>query len=117
MSAAASPRRNINTRCKAAIPTRFYKIAPELREKLATLPQLRDVDSDLYIRNPQMLVDVDREKAAVYGVTVDQVRQELYNAYGSRQVATILRPRTTIRSSSKRCRSSRKIRPICRSCA
>jgi HAE1 family hydrophobic/amphiphilic exporter-1 len=70
----------------------LYKIAPELREKLATLPQLRDVDSDLYIRNPQMLVDVDREKAAVYGVTVDQVRQELYNAYGSRQVATIYTP-------------------------
>lgn len=70
----------------------LYKIAPELREKLSTLPQLRDVDSDLYIRNPQMLVDVDREKAAVYGVTVDQVRQELYNAYGSRQVATIYTP-------------------------
>ncbi|ARQ01805.1 efflux RND transporter permease subunit [Pseudorhodoplanes sinuspersici] len=70
----------------------LYKVAPELRDKLSTLPQLRDVDSDLYIRNPQMLVDVDREKAAVYGVTVDQVRQELYNAYGSRQVATIYTP-------------------------
>ena len=35
------------------------------------------------------MIEVDREKAAVYGITVDQVRQELFNAFGSRQVATI----------------------------
>ncbi len=70
----------------------LYKAAPELRDKLAKLPELRDVTTDLYIRNPQMLVDVDREKAAVYGISVDQVRQELFNAYGSRQVATIYTP-------------------------
>ena len=39
-----------------------------------------------------MPVEIDREKAAVYGVTVDQIRQELYNAFGSRQVATIYTP-------------------------
>jgi HAE1 family hydrophobic/amphiphilic exporter-1 len=36
-----------------------------------------------------MVVEVDREKAAVYGITVDQIRQELYNAFGSRQIGTI----------------------------
>ncbi len=70
----------------------LYRLAPELRDKLANLPELRDVNTDLYIRNPQMYVDVDREKAAVYGITVDQIRQDLYNAYGSRQVATIYTP-------------------------
>ena len=39
-----------------------------------------------------MIVEVDREKAAVYGITIDQVRQELFNAFGSRQVATIYTP-------------------------
>ena len=39
-----------------------------------------------------MTVEIDREKAAVYGITVDQIRQELFNAYGSRQVATIYTP-------------------------
>ena len=39
-----------------------------------------------------MTVEIDREKAAVYGITIDQVRQELYNAFGSRQVATIYTP-------------------------
>ncbi|HEY5607425.1 MAG TPA: efflux RND transporter permease subunit, partial [Alphaproteobacteria bacterium] len=67
----------------------LYSIAPELREKIAKLPGLLDVTTDLYVANPQVTVDVDREKAAVYGVTIDQVRQELFNAFGTRQVATI----------------------------
>ena len=39
-----------------------------------------------------MTIEIDREKAAVYGITVDQIRQELYNAFGIRQVATIYTP-------------------------
>jgi hydrophobic/amphiphilic exporter-1 (mainly G- bacteria), HAE1 family len=67
----------------------LYRLAPELRDKIATLPGLTDVNTDLYVTNPQVMIEVDREKAAVYGVTIDQVRQELYNAFGTRQVATI----------------------------
>jgi HAE1 family hydrophobic/amphiphilic exporter-1 len=70
----------------------LYSIAPELRDKIAKIHGLLDVTTDLYIKNPQIMVEVDREKAAVYGVTVDQVRQELYNAFGTRQVATIYTP-------------------------
>ncbi len=60
-----------------------------MRDKIAKIPGLLDVTTDLYIKNPQVTIEVDREKAAVYGVTIDQVRQELYDAFGSRQVATI----------------------------
>ena len=67
----------------------LYSTAMEMRDKIAKLPGLQDVTTDLYIKNPQITVEVDREKSAVYGVTVDQVRQELYNAFGTRQVATI----------------------------
>ena len=70
----------------------LYKLAPELRDKIAKVPGLLDVTTDLYVTNPQVTIDVDREKAAVYGVTVDQVRQELFNAFGNRQVATIYTP-------------------------
>jgi HAE1 family hydrophobic/amphiphilic exporter-1 len=70
----------------------LYKITPELRDKISKIPGLLDVTTDLYVTNPQVTIDVDREKAAVYGVTVDQVRQELYNAFGVRQVATIYSP-------------------------
>ncbi|MEA2983181.1 MAG: hypothetical protein QOF09_5004 [Alphaproteobacteria bacterium] len=70
----------------------LYKIAPELRDKISQVPGLLDVTTDLYVTNPQVMIEVDREKAAVYGVTIDQVRQELFNAFGNRQVATIYTP-------------------------
>ena len=70
----------------------LYRLAPEMRDKIEKVPGLLDVTTDLYIKNPQMTVDIDREKAAVYGVTVDQVRNQLYNAYGARQVGTIYMP-------------------------
>ena len=70
----------------------LYRLAPEMREKISQLPGLLDVTTDLYVTSPQVSVEVDRQKAAVYGVTIDQVRQELYNAFGTRQVATIYTP-------------------------
>ncbi len=39
-----------------------------------------------------MNVEIDREKAGVYGITIDQIRQEMFNAFGARQVATIYTP-------------------------
>ena len=73
----------------------LYRLAPELRDKIAQIPGLLDVTTDLYIKNPQITIQVDREKSAVYGLSVDQVRQELYNAFGTRQVATIYSPVNT----------------------
>jgi HAE1 family hydrophobic/amphiphilic exporter-1 len=67
----------------------LYNLAPLMRDKIAQISGLRDVNTDLYITNPQLAVEIDREKAAVYGISIDQIRQELFNAFGSRQVATI----------------------------
>jgi HAE1 family hydrophobic/amphiphilic exporter-1 len=70
----------------------LYRFAPEMRERIEKLPGILDVSSDLYISNPTLAVEIDREMAAVYGISIDQVRQELFNAFGSRQVATIYTP-------------------------
>ena len=67
----------------------LYRITPELQAAVEKIEGLRDVTTDLYVKNPEMVVEIDREKAAVYGITVDQIRQELYNAFGSRQIGTI----------------------------
>jgi HAE1 family hydrophobic/amphiphilic exporter-1 len=67
----------------------LYKTAGELETKLRQLPQLRDVTTDLQIKNPEVRVTIDRERASAYGLTVQQVQQALYNAYGARQVSTI----------------------------
>ena len=79
----------------------LYRVAPELRDKIAKIPGLLDVTTDLYVKNPQVTIQVDREKSAVYGLSVDQVRQELYNAFGVRQVATIYTPVNAYRGHSR----------------
>jgi multidrug efflux pump subunit AcrB len=56
------------------------------------LPGFQDVTSDLQITNPQVVVDIDRDKAASLGVTPEQIETALYDAYGSRQVSTIYTP-------------------------
>ena len=69
--------------------TGLYEKAPEMLEGMRALPQLRDVNTDLQIRNPELVVDIDREKAAAYGVSTDQIRAALYNTFGARQISTI----------------------------
>ena len=73
-------------------PETLYTLAPEMRDRLAKVEGLLDVETDLSIKNPQMTVDIDREKAALYGISLDQIRQEMFNAFGTRQVATIYAP-------------------------
>ena len=70
----------------------LYYHAPLLEAKIRTLPGLIDVTSDLQIKNPQVNVEINRDKAATLGVTAHQVEDALYYAYGSRQISTIYAP-------------------------
>lgn len=67
----------------------LYDWAPRLEERLKTLPQLQDVNTDLQLDGPVVQVNVDRDRATALGVTVDQVRQALFSAFGARQISTI----------------------------
>ncbi|MCX7012726.1 MAG: efflux RND transporter permease subunit [Candidatus Sumerlaeota bacterium] len=69
--------------------------APLLVAKIRQIPGILDVTSDLQITNPQVNVDIDRDKAASLGVSVQQIEDALYTAYGSRQVSTIFAPTDT----------------------
>jgi HAE1 family hydrophobic/amphiphilic exporter-1 len=66
--------------------------AAKLEQKLKDLPALDNVTSDLQIKNPEVRVVMDRDRAAALGVTPEQIENALYDAYGSRQVSTILTP-------------------------
>ena len=70
----------------------LYANATLLQTRLGEVPVLQNVTSDLQIKNPQLHVEIDRERAAALGVSVDALENALYNAYGSRQVSTILTP-------------------------
>ncbi|CAG0932849.1 hypothetical protein RHDC3_02354, partial [Rhodocyclaceae bacterium] len=70
----------------------LYARAAELEAKLKQVPLLLDVTSDLQLQNPQVQLDIDRDKASALGITAHQVEDALYYAYGSRQVSTIFAP-------------------------
>jgi HAE1 family hydrophobic/amphiphilic exporter-1 len=70
----------------------LYEAAPRLEARLKELPQLRDVTSDLQIKNPQVDVTIDRDRAAALGLDARHVEDSLFSAYASRQVSTIFAP-------------------------
>jgi HAE1 family hydrophobic/amphiphilic exporter-1 len=70
----------------------LYRSSMELENKMRALPQLQDVTSDLQIKNPQVNIDINRDKASALGITASQIEDALYYAYGSRQVSTIYAP-------------------------
>ncbi|MEH1802134.1 MAG: efflux RND transporter permease subunit [Nostoc sp.] len=70
----------------------LYQYAPVLEEKLRSLSDLQDVNSDLQIKNPQVKVDINRDHASALGLTANQIETALSNAYGTRQVSTIYAP-------------------------
>ncbi|MGE8613619.1 MAG: multidrug efflux RND transporter permease subunit [Achromobacter veterisilvae] len=60
-----------------------------LTQRLAQAPELADISSDLQGDGRQAYLEVSRDAAARLGVTMDDVAQTLYNAFGQRQVATL----------------------------
>ncbi len=67
----------------------LYEFAPLMVDKLAQIPGFQDVSSDLQNSNPEVTIAIDRDKAASLGLTVEQIQNALYYAYGSRQISTI----------------------------
>ncbi len=67
----------------------LFHYAPLLMAAMAKEPGFQDVTSDLLIANPQVNVEIDRDKAAALGVTPQQIENALYDAYGERQASTI----------------------------
>lgn len=70
----------------------LYHQATDFEARIVTLPMLQDVTSDLQIKNPQISLEIDRDRAASLGVTAQQIEDTLYLAYGIRQVSTIYSP-------------------------
>ena len=67
----------------------LYREAPKLEAAMRTLPGLTDVISDLQIRNPQIEITVDRDRAAALGVDWNNISNVLYDAFGPQLVSTI----------------------------
>jgi HAE1 family hydrophobic/amphiphilic exporter-1 len=70
----------------------LYHYAPLLEQKMRQIPGFQDVTSDLQIANPQVSIEIDRDKASALGLTPQKIEDALYTAYSSRQISTIYAP-------------------------
>ncbi len=70
----------------------LYKYATILEQKMRRMPDLRGVNSDLEVANPQASIQIDRDKAHSLGLTAQAVENALGLAYGSQQISTIYTP-------------------------
>ena len=62
---------------------------PKLIAQLATLPELKDVSSDWQDKGLEAYIKVDRDNASRLGITMADVDNALYNAFGQRLISTI----------------------------
>jgi multidrug efflux pump len=60
---------------------------PRVLQKLRTLPQLTDVNSDQQDKGLQASLVIDRDTASRLGLTAQLIDDTLYDAFGQRQVA------------------------------
>ena len=71
----------------------IYTWGPQLMAKMQQLPGFVDVDDqELHAASPQVVVDIDRDRAQALGVSPEQVQDALYSAFGTRQVSVIYAP-------------------------
>jgi HAE1 family hydrophobic/amphiphilic exporter-1 len=67
----------------------LYAAAAEMEQRIAEVPGLEDVTSDVAVQAPQINLTIDRDKAAAMQINANQIENALYDAYGPRWVSTI----------------------------
>jgi len=67
----------------------LYRNAAAMQEKINAIPGVLDVTTDLQVKNPEVSLQIDRDKASSLGITANQIESTLASAFGSGQVSTI----------------------------
>ena len=90
--------------------------APRLRQKLATMPELRDVASDQQDDGFRTFITVDRDAAMRLGVSMQAIQDTLYDGFGQRQISTIFGQANQYRVVLEADPGGRPIRTACGCC-
>jgi multidrug efflux pump len=67
--------------------------APKILAAMQHLPELTEVNSDQQNKGLETDLVIDRDTASRLGISVSQIDNTLYDAFGQRQVSTIYNPR------------------------
>jgi hydrophobic/amphiphilic exporter-1 (mainly G- bacteria), HAE1 family len=67
----------------------LYKWVSIMVDEIRQLPGFQDVNSDLKVTSPSVMVKIDRDRASALGVQAQAVEAVLAAAFGSRKISTI----------------------------
>ncbi len=67
----------------------LYAASKMLEKAMKERPELLDVSSDLQLENPELNLDIDRDRALLLGISPRRIEETLYSAFGNRTVSTI----------------------------
>ena len=70
-------------------PDDFDVWVPRLMDRMAQIPQITDVATELQNKGLSMFIKIDRDAAARFGITAATVDNLLYDAFGQRIVSTV----------------------------
>jgi multidrug efflux pump len=70
-------------------PDDFNTWVPRLMDRMAQIPQITDVATELQNKGLSMFIHIDRDAAARFGITAATVDNLLYDAFGQRIVSTV----------------------------
>nr|MCH9703741.1 efflux RND transporter permease subunit [Chlamydiota bacterium] len=68
--------------------TKLYAGAQHMVKQMQNLPDITGVNSNLRMQNPQLNVSFDRDRAGLYGITVQEIESTLQAAYAGGRIST-----------------------------
>ncbi|MFA6222204.1 MAG: efflux RND transporter permease subunit [Desulfomonilaceae bacterium] len=67
----------------------LFRNAEKFTYAMYAMPQITGVNSNLYIKNPETYIDINRDKAFSLGITAEEIEQSAFSSYGSREISNI----------------------------
>ncbi|WP_338669658.1 efflux RND transporter permease subunit [Pseudodesulfovibrio methanolicus] len=73
----------------------LFQAAANMEKRMQDLPGIQDVSSDMEFDNPELNIDIDRDKASALGISAYQIEDALSTSFGNRKISSIYAPTDT----------------------
>ncbi|XXJ18776.1 efflux RND transporter permease subunit [Desulfovibrio caledoniensis] len=73
----------------------LFKAAADMEKRMQELPGIQDISSDMEFDNPELNIDIDRDKASALGISAFQIEDALSTSFGNRKISSIYAPTDT----------------------
>lgn len=67
----------------------LFKNAEKLTYAMYGMPEISGVNSNLYIKNPEAFININRDKALTLGISAEDIEQTSFSYFGSREISNI----------------------------